>query len=197
MLETTGVENFSEWLYQYYSEKIIEKKYFIIYSYSLVNLDQLIKRNKSRAQNSIEKWYVNKDSADVPRLPDIRLFQYILNLMKTIDKFLRNRSLDIVPLKHKRLLVFDNSGKIGKEREPIYDSNKVSLNNPNILFKYFGSNINRDNICGEEGWKEKINSICEYTTSVKRKNTIKKKKRKNTIKKKKRKKTIKKKKTYM
>ena len=54
--------------------------------------------------------------------------------------------------------------------------------NPNILFKYFGSNINRNDICGEDGWKEKINSICEYTPSkkhkkVKRKNTIRKKRK--------------------
>ena len=84
--------------------------------------------------------------------------------------------------KNKRLVIFDNSGKIDEGYKPVYDSNESHLSNPNILFKYFGSNINRNDICGEDGWKEKINSICEYTPSkkhkkVKRKNTIRKKRK--------------------
>ncbi len=180
LLETTGVEHFSEWLYLHYLTKFIEKNYFIIYSYSLVDLDQLIKRNKTRAIDSIETWYPNKDSAAVPRLPDIRLFQYILNLMKTIDVFLKNRSLDSIPLRDKRLLVFDNSGKMGDSIEPIYDSLNTSLNDPNVLFKYFGKNINKGNICGIDGWKGQINSICDHKGG--NHNRLTKKKKRKSIK---------------
>ena len=201
VFETTGERDFSNWLvtdiYKY-ATKLKNKNYHIIYSYSLLDLDQLISRNKSRATKAIETWYGNEATQvedprveqvedprveqvapKVPRLPDIRLFQYILNLMKIINIFLTNKELyvvgqagvntwsevpyDAVPGIDKRLLIFDNSGEEGAV-DAVYDSHgEWPMQNPTRIFKYFGMAIERDDLCGVGGWKEHINNMCEYS----------------------------------
>jgi hypothetical protein len=112
----------------------IHSNYKIIFTYSLVHLNKLIERNKSRAFKAIEEF--KKDpSKSAPRLPDISIstFQPIVNNIKnTLINLYYNciQSFDTIKCGEKkieRLFLFDNNNS---KLELKFDSN----NNNNELF---------------------------------------------------------------
>lgn len=105
----------------------IHSDYKIIFTYSLVHLNKLIERNKSRAYKAIEE-FKNDKSKPAPRLPDISIntFQPIVEGIKnTLIKLYDNciKSYDVKTCGERKidqLLLFDNNGA---KLELKYDSN--------------------------------------------------------------------------
>jgi len=91
VFETTGTY-IPNWLL---SDNFIPTDYDIIISYSFVNLDNLIMRNKSRAYNNIIKFKQNYDLNSAPRFPDIskETFRKILNTIRTTAIDLYNKCI--------------------------------------------------------------------------------------------------------
>jgi hypothetical protein len=123
ILETTG-KSIPMWLLENIQFNITG--YTIVFSYIFVNLDNLVKRNKSRAIFSIENYINNKD-LPAPRLPDVSK-----EILKK-NKFLVKKSFDEILKKcitkkidcgnnEIRLLAFNNDGDTMKL---IYDNVKI------------------------------------------------------------------------
>jgi len=78
VLETTGqyipawVLNVKDW---------ISDDYEVVFSYSLVNIDNLVNRNKSRAFNSVKE-FVTNPANPAPRLPDVSKEVFIQNVKR-------------------------------------------------------------------------------------------------------------------
>ncbi len=114
----------------------IHSNYKIIFTYSLVHLNKLIERNKSRAYKAIEE-FKNDNSKPAPRLPDISIntFQPIVEGIKnTLIKLYDNciKSYDDKTCGERKidqLLLFDNNGA---KLELKYDSNN-SNHNDNVF----------------------------------------------------------------
>ena len=99
--------------------KII-KEYEIIFSWSVVNVDELLFRNKQRTVEQLINYFkedknspiiyknindfIKGDILTLPRLPDVNRIKYIKNLIDIIKTFNK-----IYYEKKKRLLVFDNN----------------------------------------------------------------------------------------
>ena len=114
IFETTGTY-IPKWLL---TTEYIPKSYKIIYSYSLVNLKNLMKRNKTRAFKSIQEF--KKDNTQpAPRLPNVSKERFTKNigliqsvLVELYHKCIVDRHIDQCG-NHKidRLLIFDNNIK--------------------------------------------------------------------------------------
>ena len=108
----------------------IHANYKIIFTYSLVHLNKLIARNKSRAFKAIEE-FKNDTTKPAPRLPDISIntFQPIVNSIKnTLIKLYHNciKSYDVKTCGERqidRLFLFDNNGS---KLELKFDSNNAN-----------------------------------------------------------------------
>ena len=131
VFETTG-ENIPNWLL---NDAFIPEGYTVIVSYSLVNLNELIKRNKSRAYSSIET-FKKEPTGPAPRLPDISESVFkpkVDTIQNTLNKIYNicvkensNEKNDDVKetcgtIKIDRLFVFDNNGT---QHEIRFDSMK-------------------------------------------------------------------------
>jgi len=114
----------------------IHTNYKIIFTYSLVHLNKLIERNKSRAFKAIEE-FKNDNSKPAPRLPDISIekFQPIVSSIKNTLVDLYNnciKSYDVKTCgdrKIDRLFLFDNNGS---KLELKFDSNS-DVNNDELF----------------------------------------------------------------
>ena len=114
VFETTGTY-IPTWLL---SDNFIPNDYDIIISYSFVNLDNLIMRNKSRAYNDIINFKQNYDLNSAPRFPDIskETFSKLLNIIRTtaIDLYKKCiKSYDELTCGNRKInnfLLFDNNG---------------------------------------------------------------------------------------
>ena len=139
VLETTGqyipawVLNVDNW---------ISKDYEVVFSYSLVNIDNLVNRNKSRAFNSVKE-FVTNPANPAPRLPDVSKEVFIQNVKRMrenlIDLYNSCIKVDVITLldhddkdvytnkcgnkKINRLLIFDNN----EQMKQIFDSNTTNL----------------------------------------------------------------------
>jgi len=98
----------------------IKKEYEIIFSWSVVNVDELLFRNKQRTVEQLITYFkedksspiiyknindfIKGDILTLPRLPDINKIKYIKNLIDIIKTFNK-----IYYEKKNRLLVFDNN----------------------------------------------------------------------------------------
>jgi hypothetical protein len=105
----------------------IHSHYKIIFTYSLVHLNKLIARNKSRAFKAIEE-FKQDNSKPAPRLPDISIntFQPIVEGIKNTLIMLYNNCIKTYDVKTcgerkiDQLLLFDNNGT---KLELKFDSN--------------------------------------------------------------------------
>jgi hypothetical protein len=119
VLEITG-EIMPNWLFDY---KFIPENYQVILSYSLVNFDNLIARNKSRLYDNIKKFEEDYYSP-APRLPEIREKEF-LNKCKIIkDNLIKlykcnnTKVLNNKCFKYDQLLLLNNN----KNMELVFDS---------------------------------------------------------------------------
>ena len=119
IFESQGI-TFPFWIFKKYPNDLIN--YNIIIAWSVVDICELYKRNKSRAYNKYRLFIDNFQ--EVPRIPDIRHKNYkrnLINIIETFKKLLEYygpRALSKI-----RLLVFDNMNT-GKNN--IFDSFKNS-----------------------------------------------------------------------
>ena len=130
LLETTG-KYIPYWLLEdkMFKEKI--KTYKIIMAWSVVDICELIIRNKLRVLNNFNKWLKDNNSSS-PRLPNIKFEIYkkdlevIVNtLIIFINEYNNKKVLNDLKIK---LLIFDNNNK---DLDIIYDNEM----NPNINIK--------------------------------------------------------------
>jgi cytidylate kinase len=115
-------------------EKYIPQGYTIVLSYTLVNIDELIKRNKSRAYSAVKEYESAEKTQELraPRLPDISKenFTKVLNTIKTVlldiyDSCIKLYNSDICgPRQIDRLLLFNNNGN---PMINIFDSDRNKL----------------------------------------------------------------------
>jgi len=130
IFETTGT-SYPSWIFKYNMEKLNEWKYDVIMAWTIADWCELIKRNKSRALESFNKFIKDNDSPG-PRLPDVRSDNY-KKLAKIInDVFYRiafncGKTFKINFCKKEiRLIVVDNRTKDDKNNI-LYDSFKGSM----------------------------------------------------------------------
>jgi hypothetical protein len=129
VFEITGANTMPTWIL---SEPFISKEYNVIFSYSLLNIDDLIIRNITRFEKSLQKFNID-NSNPAPRIPNIE-YKYIEKhvyeirnlLLKIYNKCIIDHNVYTCnKYKINKLLIFDNNN----EMKLIFDSNinKYSL----------------------------------------------------------------------
>jgi hypothetical protein len=128
VLETTG-QYIPAWVLN--TENWISEDYEVVFSYSLVNIDNLVNRNKSRAFNSVKE-FVTNPANPAPRLPDVSKEVFIQNVKRMRENLidLYNSCIKVTLDEKKcgnkkinRLLIFDNN----EQMKQIFDSNTTNL----------------------------------------------------------------------
>lgn len=193
VLETTGI-SLPEWLFDLYNEHI-NYNYNIIMAWTVVDICQLLFRNKKRVSDNIKKYLESTSANTVPRLPDIRKKTYTENLKKIISTFktiIKEKCLFIKDNKCIRILIYDNNTKHDNKNNYglLYDSYKDNDINNGIksIEKYNVDNIkncNNNNIKGgfknkykKKNVKKRIN-ITKKRKIKRKKKTIKSNKKNN------------------
>ena len=132
--ETTG-EYWPSWLFTVEPFKSQISKYDVIFVYSVVDICNLISRNKSRAVQSAIEFFeqqqqINKSkNTSAPRLPDVRMDVYREKLEKIVDSFKKSIEFRCGILDNEciRFLIFDNrtrnSGLLYDSDESYFDKN--------------------------------------------------------------------------
>lgn len=149
VFETTG-RYIPSWLL---SSEYIKSKYQILFSYSIVNFNELKKRNTKRALISINNFVVNR-SNPAPRLPYIEYNSFRSMVITIKNTLLQLYNKCILSYEEKlcgkeridRLLIFNNSGSymtIVFDSENDKLSNVEFVRNINILFGLSQNNRNR------------------------------------------------------
>lgn len=90
VFETTG-QIWSNWIFDMYAEHIKKYNYQIIFVYSIVNICELLDRNKNRTIKSFKK-FIKNNKNPAPRLPDIRFNKYKKNLKEIVKMFKKHNS---------------------------------------------------------------------------------------------------------
>lgn len=127
----------------------ITEKYNVVIAYSLVTLDNLVQRNKSRAYKAMREFQTDHNNP-APRLPDVskenfkkivsNIYDILINLYDLcIVNYDKNKE-DCGQKKIDQLLIFDNNGSSMKS---IYNSKeekeKLDINNfKKLIDPYFG-----------------------------------------------------------
>ena len=111
----------------------ITEKYNVVIAYSLVTLDNLVQRNKSRAYKAMKEFQTDHNKP-APRLPDVSKEKFKLIVSNIYDVLINLYDLCIVNYdnnkekcgqkKINQLLIFDNNGSSMKS---IYNSTKVPI----------------------------------------------------------------------
>lgn len=131
--ESTGTY-FVKWIFNLYGNYL--KNYDIIFAWNVVNMCELLRRNKLRALESVLKFKKNNKNP-APRLPNVSYNTYKNNLKKIIKTFSIMTAPDgeLSKLKdfNNRVLVFDNTTR---NINVIYDSDKSVNNNFNPMNRY-------------------------------------------------------------
>jgi len=129
VFETQGM-SIPYWLFEF-----VKDDYDIIFSYSLVEFDKLLKRNVDRLLLSIEKFNSDESNA-APRLPDINVDKFSEKVNLIIKALILFHSKCIIhetcALSKIRLLIFDNSDI---EMKKIYDSNEEGFEGKLLRYK--------------------------------------------------------------
>jgi hypothetical protein len=143
VFETTG-EVWPDWLFNF-SDNIV--KYNVIVAWPIVELCELLKRNKNRAIKSLKDFMHEPPEGPPPRLPDIRLKEYTDALKKIISVFKENNKIEKAKCIEKedkciRLLLFDNNLSPESGSKVLYDSklNSVAEGNASID-RYMADNV--------------------------------------------------------
>jgi energy-coupling factor transporter ATP-binding protein EcfA2 len=127
VFESTGTY-MPEWLL---SREFIPYTYEVVISYSLVTIDNLVKRNQSRAYDSVKE-FNNDKTTPAPRLPKVdrdtfeKLIKQIKNtLIEMYDSCVKSKyDKTCGTVRIDRLLLFDNNGT---SHQNIYDSKPPDL----------------------------------------------------------------------
>jgi hypothetical protein len=113
------------WLFD---RTFIPQGYNLVVTYSLVNIDNLVLRNKSRAYEGILKFKSNTGTNPAPRLPNVseEVFRGLVieirnTLIDLYESCIKSRQEKCGPVQIDRLFIFDNNGT---SYESIYDSNE-------------------------------------------------------------------------
>jgi hypothetical protein len=129
VFETQGM-SIPFWLFEF-----VKEDYDIIFSYSLVEFDKLLKRNVDRLLSSIQK-FNSDESNPAPRLPDINVEKFSEKVNLIINALILFHSKCIIhetcTLAKIRLLIFDNSDI---EMKKIYDSNEEGFEGKLLRYK--------------------------------------------------------------
>jgi len=146
LLETTG-KSIPYWLFEMYKKEI--SNYKVIMAWSVLDICELIKRNKLRALNQFDKWLIEKREGTkintIPRLPDIRFELYKKDLtiiIKSLIDFIKENEKNnkLIGDNKIRILIFDNTDQ---DSYIIYD-NEMPTNIKNITNEiYKRYNISR------------------------------------------------------
>ena len=130
-----------------YKKELINYK--VIIAWSILDICELIKRNKLRTLNQFNKWLIEKKERNkintVPRLPDIRFEIYKKDLtliIKTLIDFIKENEKNnkLIGDNKIRILIFDNTSQ---DVDVIYD-NEMHTNIKNITNEiYKRYNISR------------------------------------------------------
>lgn len=132
VFETQGM-SIPFWLFEF-----VKQDYDIIFSYSLVEFDKLLKRNIARLLTSIEKFNSDESNA-APRLPDINVDRFSEKVNIIINALILFHSKCIIhetcTLSKIRLLIFDNSDI---DMKKIYDSKEEGLEGKLLRYKRTG-----------------------------------------------------------
>ena len=130
IFETTG-KYYPSWIFKYNMEMLNKWKYQVIMAWTIADWCELVKRNKSRAILSFEK-FIEDENSPGPRLPDVRPDNY-KRLAKIInDVFYRiafncGKTFKIEFCKIEiRLIVVDNRTR-DNPNNILYDSFKGSM----------------------------------------------------------------------
>jgi len=82
----TMVTYWPKWIFDEYNKTIKNHNYQIIIAWSIVDLCELIDRNKKRTLEVL-KTFLEDDTSIVPRLPEIRIKEYTEVVRKIIETF--------------------------------------------------------------------------------------------------------------
>jgi hypothetical protein len=155
IFETTG-KSIPKWLLN--SDFIDKTKYEIIFAYTLVGMEELIKRNKSRAYTSVNEFIDSNYDIRAPRLPDIskEKFKETINKMRTTLIELYNKcihsntinSSDCGDIPIQSLLIFSNNNQ--GEDDPIFDSNTNTYDDFQTIMNNDNYFVGNDNTGGKK-----------------------------------------------
>ena len=107
--ESRGV-TWPQWFFDLFQCQLKHHKYTIIVAWTVVDMCELLERNKTRAETSVSTFLDNPEKNLPPRLPDIRPDAYKVDLQKIIDTFKTQVKRQTSCRKDCiRLLVFDNN----------------------------------------------------------------------------------------
>ena len=148
VFETKGTY-WPSWLFDMFKHDIIQKKYNIIMAWSIVDICELLFRNKNRAKINVEQ-FLQDSSNPPPRLPDIKIKNYTTELNTIIKTFLKNNpknknKLCVFKENPKtciRLLLFDNNTQ---NSQLLYDSMNQSYKIGNKTIKKY--NVKKSSRC--------------------------------------------------
>ena len=131
IFESTGI-SYPDWMFKLYGSEL--QNYSKIMAWTVVDICTLYQRNLRRAEQSLQK-YMNNNTKNTPRLPDIRPNIYIPKLIDIIKTFIESvlRKTDI------RLLIYDNNTR---ESILLYDSNIHSIKT--AIQSILGYNVTAD-----------------------------------------------------
>ena len=129
IFETPGV-TIPTW---FLKKDYIPDNYNVIFSYSIVNINELLIRNKERAYNSIANFIIDSENNPGPRLPEINNDKFLNNVKQICNTLIYIHS-NCINKENKlcgerqidRLLVFDNNNT---EMQLIYDSKTSNIDN--------------------------------------------------------------------
>lgn len=132
VFETTG-QWWVGWLFEQFKDQIQRNKYDIIVVYSIVDLCNLIIRNKDRAKKSIREFLADNKKPP-PRLPDIRKEKYKEIVNKIIQTFKSNNY---------KCLYTDKPYSKGCIRFIILDNRTKNIKNPLLYDSFENSEIGK------------------------------------------------------
>lgn len=130
VFEITGANTMPTWIL---SDPFISKEYNVIFSYSLLNIDDLIIRNINRFEKSLQNFNID-NSNPAPRIPNIEynniekhVYEIRSSLLKLYNKCVIDHNIFTCnKYKINKLLIFDNNDT---DMKLIFDSdiNKYTL----------------------------------------------------------------------
>lgn len=197
IFETTGM-NSPSWIFDEYRSKLDSGNYNIIMAWTIVEVCELLKRNKSRMIEALDNYF--KGEGSTPRMTDTTPESYIIGVNKIITTFLEinrdNNKNKFYEGKNVRLLLYDNNERPSKliyDNEDKEKNNHLKIHNYNIRKAEGGANCGSDeqvhtseslnNTSSQEGGyrvkKYKINSKKHRKSKRKKKNKKSKRQKKS------------------
>ena len=173
-----------------YISQIDLSKYNVVFVYSLVNFENLLKRNSSRATNAMQTYFTDA-SKSAPRLPDVSRKHFKVATSKIISTIIKLRNLcmrqgkppgeDCGKINSNRgftLLIFDNNKA---KKDLIYDSrtSNTLMTGPEFVAFISKYQLDSTNSKGSKGSKDSKESKKALVAGGNKKYTVTRKKKRN------------------